>query len=127
MARPTKLTQELKDSASQYLELYSDIGHLVPSVQGLARYLKVAESSIYKWADEDEAFSGTLADIKTYQLFDLMNGGLSGDLNATIAKLMLANHGHSDKVDTTLSGGDKPIETDNKWTVEFVNATPESQ
>ena len=121
MGRPTKLTDELKATANTYLDVYSDLGHVVPSIQGLAIFLKVAESSIYKWGDECEAFSGTLSDIKTYQHFDLVNGGLNGDHNSTIAKLMLANHGHSDKVDQTISGGDKAIEVNGTaWIYEGV-------
>ena len=105
--RPTKLTDELISKAEMYLTDYPSNGDIVPTVAGLSVYLDVAKSSIYKYRDESDRFSDTLERIESLQESKLVNGGLMGDFNATIAKLMLSNHGYSEKqvVDNTSSDG----------------------
>ena len=46
------------------------------------------------WLSE---FLDTLELIKSRQEVELINKGLKGEFNASIAKLMLANHGYSEK------------------------------
>lgn len=105
--RPTKLTDELISKAEMYLTDYQSNGDIVPTVAGLSVYLDIAKSSIYKYRDESTRFSDTLERIESLQESKLVNGGLMGDFNATIAKLMLSNHGYSEKqvVDNTSSDG----------------------
>lgn len=105
--RPTKLTDELISKAEMYLTDYPSNGDIVPTVAGLSVYLDIAKSSIYKYRDESARFSDTLERIESLQESKLVNGGLMGDFNATIAKLMLSNHGYSEKqvVDNTSSDG----------------------
>ena len=105
--RPTKLTDELVSKAEMYLTDYPSNGDIVPTVAGLSVYLDIAKSSIYKYRDESDRFSDTLERIESLQESKLVNGGLLGDFNATIAKLMLYNHGYSEKqvVDNTSSDG----------------------
>lgn len=105
--RPTKLTDELISKAEMYLTDYPSNGDIVPTVAGLSVYLDIAKSSIYKYRDESARFSDTLERIESLQESKLVNGGLLGDFNATIAKLMLSNHGYSEKqvVDNTSSDG----------------------
>ena len=105
--RPTKLTDELIGKAEMYLTDYPSNGDIVPTVAGLSVYLDIAKSSIYKYRDESDRFSDTLERIESLQESKLVNGGLIGDFNATIAKLMLSNHGYSEKqvVDNTSSDG----------------------
>ena len=81
----------------------------LPSIEGLARYLGVARSSVYKWSEENPEFSDILEDILAEQANRLMNMGLSGDYNSTIAKLILTKHGYTDKTDLT-SGGQPIVE-----------------
>lgn len=77
----------------------------LPSVEGLALFLKVHRDTIYDWAKKHEIFSDTLERISQVQKKNLINNGLSGTYNSTIAKLMLAsNHDMRDKSDMT-SGG----------------------
>lgn len=105
--RPTKLTDELISKAEMYLTDYPSNGDIVPTIAGLSVYLDIAKSSIYKYRDESDRFSDTLERIESLQESKLVNGGLLGDFNATIAKLMLSNHGYSEKqvVDNTSSDG----------------------
>jgi F0F1-type ATP synthase gamma subunit len=41
-----------------------------------------------------------------------MNCGLTGEFNSTIAKLALANHGHSEKSQTDITSGGEKIKND---------------
>ncbi len=129
MGRPTDYTEAILESAQNYLERYEDAGDVIPSVAGLSVYLKKARSTIYKWAGEDDktAFSDILDDILAKQEQVLMNKGLTGDFNSAIVKLALGKHGYSEKTQQELSGpGGGAVHTDNKFTVEFVNAAPKS-
>ena len=82
---------------------------------------------VYRWAeDEGKEFKDILGQINNDQELVTFNKSLTGEYNATIAKLLLGKHGYHDKADNTVSGPNgKPIE--NKWTVEFVNATPKDK
>jgi len=114
MGRHTECSQEMADKANEYIENYAELGDQIPSVVGMAIELNVAESTLYKWAeDEHFDFSETLAFCKTSQHRQLVNKGLSGEFNATITKLALANHGYSEKTSTDLTSGGEPIK--NEW------------
>jgi len=82
----------------------------LPSIEGLALYLGIHRSTVYEWADTYEEFSDILEKILAEQAQRLVNMGLSGDYNPTIAKLILTKHGYSDRTDVT-SGG-QPIVAD---------------
>ncbi len=107
MARPTKYNKTILEKANTYVTDFKEAhGHIVPSVAGLGKVLGITRETIYQWAnDEDKKeFSDTLARIMSDQEFWLQNGGLDGSLNSNITKLMLFNHGHSDKLDQKMSG-----------------------
>ena len=121
--RPTGYSDDLVEKARQYIEgdydtIYS---HSIPSHLGLCEALSVSKTSLYKWAGEEgkEAFADILAKCNAKQHNILISKGLSGDFNASIAKLVLGKHGYHDRVESTGADGG-PIQ--NKWTVEIVNA-----
>lgn len=100
--RPTKYTDEIQQKADQYVEYaYMEMGDVVPSQEGLAEYLELSRSTICLWATDGEhlSFSDTFDRLKSKQARLLINGGLSSDMNSTIAKLMLHNHGYSDRTE----------------------------
>ena len=113
IGRPSLLNKALLEKAKHYmLEGYKEIENIVPSVAGLCCYLGVSKSSVYLWAEDNETnkndpirkeFSDTLEAILTKQEMLLINGGLSQAFSGTITKLMLANHGYSDKVQTDVT------------------------
>lgn len=117
MARPTTLNEALINKASEYLDVYQDLGQVVPSVIGLCSYLDVSKSIMYKWKADRASIEllDTLDRIEENQYLGLVNGGLSNALNSNITKLMLANHGLSDKVqvDNTSSDGSMSPSFDN--------------
>jgi hypothetical protein len=127
--RPSKYSDELCRKARLYVKGgYAEAGDVVPQIAGLACELGIRRETIYAWVQEPdkEEFSNIVAECLSAQERKLFNGSLSGDLNPAISKLMLTKHGYSERIQQEVSGADGgPIKTDNKWTVEFVNATPE--
>lgn len=105
MARPTILTDELIEKAEGYID-YRLEQKLLPTIEGLAVYLGINRDTVYDWKNKHERFSDIYEDIMATQGDQLVNKGLSGEYNSTIAKLILTKHDYSDKQDIT-SGGDK--------------------
>jgi hypothetical protein len=98
MARPTNLTDEVLETARDYVENYQSYGDVVPSVVGLCKAINRSKSSVYRWAEEENnGFWDTLEAIKENQERVTLNGSLTNEFNAAISKLILANHGYSDK------------------------------
>lgn len=129
MGRPTKYNKEIQEKADEYVESFASHGDVIPTVEGLCLILDIRTQTAYNWADDKPEFFDTLDRIKAKQKQGLVNGSLRGEYNSAIAKLLLShNHGVKETTATEHTGKDgQPIETDNKWTVEFVNATPESK
>lgn len=105
VGRPSELADCLEKAKEYLLGGYKTFGDVVPSIAGLACYLGKHRDSMYEYAKKSDDFSDTLKSIKTIQENSLINGGLKGDFNPTIAKLMLANHGYSDKQEVTGADG----------------------
>ena len=126
MARPTKCTPELIEKAQHYLDHYDTEvynSQSVPTIEGLALAVNLARSTVHKWAtEEDKAdFSDIVENILTKQAINLSQGGLLGDYNASIAKLMLTKHGYSDKVEQDVKG--TQTVTHKGLTLEFIDST----
>jgi hypothetical protein len=126
MARPSKYNESIQQKADSYLHgtykavdpdtgketaqpLYCEDGSVIPSIEGLAEWLKVNRSTVYQWQTDDKSceidgqivrFSDTLDQILSVQKRLTLNNGLKGLFNSNIAKLVLANHGMHDKVDS---------------------------
>lgn len=111
--RPTKWNSDDHDSDTlsktrEYIEscIDEDNGNVkivkLPSLQGLAAFLGVGTSTLDNWVlktedtplkeEERIEFLGTLNKLKGIQGERLINKGLSGDYNPTIAKLLLMNN-----------------------------------
>lgn len=106
--RPTKLTPEIQTLADDYIRASAnELDEVIPSAAGLAVYIGVGKKTLYNWAETSPEFLHTLNDINAAQELKALNGGLSNRYNATITKLVLANHGYSDKheVDNKSSDG----------------------
>lgn len=98
----------------------------IPTVEGFARYIGVNKTSLYEWkslaeqeinddmTDEEvlaiqkyQMFSNSLDQIVEEQKRKLIENGLAGNYNSTIAKLILSsNHGMAEntKADVTSNG-----------------------
>lgn len=102
IGRPSKMLESIEPAMRYLRGDYAIDGGVIPTVAGLACYLGVSRSSVNKWAAEDKSeggFSDIVEGILSMQEFKLVNGGLKGDYNPTIAKLLLTKHGYSDKAE----------------------------
>lgn len=101
MARPTKYHDGMPDLVMQYLDEYTNMGHPVPTIAGLSVFLDLTRETIHDWLKhEDKAlFSDNVKKLMAQQEIGLSTGGLMGDYNASISKLMLTKHNYSDKTE----------------------------
>lgn len=109
MARPTNLTPELLVKCKLYLDgAWAEEGDVVPSIAGLAVFLGVTKVTLHEWkrkgvesanSDDVEQFSYYYEQCQVKQEQKLINCGLTGDFTPAIAKMLLAGHGHSDKIE----------------------------
>ena len=97
--RPTKYNEQMLKLANAYIDNHEDYGDPVPIAAGMAVELGVGKRSLYDWAEKHPEFSHTLSRLQDKQEQMLASGALTNKLNATIAKLMLHNHGYSDKAE----------------------------
>lgn len=104
--RPTEYCDELQAKADAYANGgFVECGDVIPSRAGLAVELGLSRSTLANWEKFHE-FLVTLDKIAFLQERISLNGGLRGELNATIVKLLLANHGYSDKVQQDVTSSD---------------------
>lgn len=120
--RPTSYSEETLTKAREYLlscedkeiERGSDerpeytIKVKLPTKGGLARYLGVSRETLYAWSKEKPEFSDIMEDLGAEQEDKLINNGLSGDYNPTIAKVLLTKHGYREGIDNTTNDKDLP-------------------
>lgn len=115
VGRPSELNADVIECAWSYVKGgFRDVPNLIPSVAGLAFALGKSRECMYEWARQNDEFSDILSAIQTTQEMMLIDGGLSGDFNATITKMMMTKHGYSDKVENEVSGSlnmniDRPL------------------
>lgn len=126
IGRPSGLTPELIEKAKDYLlDGYSDFGNIVPSVAGLGCFLGISRSTIYEYKALSKEFSDTLDAILMKQEMLLINGGLNQTFSGTITKLMLANHGYSEKTQTDITTNGESI--NKPTTINLVGLKPNDE
>lgn len=126
--RPTEYSKEILQKTIQYLqeavdkpekelvglsvkgtELYKTKFRVnLPTIEGLAYYLKINRDTIYEWSKLHQEFSDIIEDLKSKQAQELISKGLSGDYNPTIAKVLLTKHGYREGTDVTTNNKDLP-------------------
>ncbi len=109
--RPTEYTPELLEKAYEYLKTCVDTEEdkengikqkvKIPSKGGLAVALNVSRDSLYEWAKNHKEFSDIMEQMSSIQEERLLNKGLSGDYNPTIAKVLLTKHGYREGIEQT--------------------------
>lgn len=124
LGRPSKYTPELLEKARDYIDNHVQYGDVVPSHAGLATEIDITRATLYAWANDKEKqdFSDILDKCNRKQERMLLSGSLVGDMNASIAKLMLGKHGYQEKHQQEVTGANGgAIKSENKWTVEIVD------
>lgn len=94
--------QVVKQSSDKY-EMYDNkLKVNLPTIEGFALFIGVSKRSLYDWEKQHPDFLHALDKIRTEQQKRLIDNGLSGDYNSTIAKLILSsNHGMRERADVT--------------------------
>jgi len=114
LVRARKYLAQAKDEEQQQLtglsvkgtELYKNKLRVnLPSIEGLALYLGIDRSTIYDWESQEDKgeFSNIIGELRAKQARELINKGLSGDYNPTIAKVLLSKHGYKEEKDINLA------------------------
>lgn len=89
-------------------EPYIHYNPKIPTIEGLAYELKVNKTTIYEWENKFEEFSNVIDELRNKQASQLVNKGLSGQYNSTIAKVLLTKHGYREGADLTTNDKDLP-------------------
>ena len=101
--RPIEFSDQIITDAYDYITRCEDtfkdnkLKVNLPSIEGLALHLEIARSTVYKWQSEYPEFSDILELLLQKQAQALLNNGLSGSYNSTIAKLILSKHGYTER------------------------------
>ncbi len=116
VGRPTSYTEEILLKTITYVESCNDIDEdkessikakvNLPSIEGLAYEIKINRDTIYEWCKVNKDFSDIIDDLKAKQARILLNKGLSGEYNSTIAKVLLTKHGYREGIETTDKDGE---------------------
>ena len=95
---PPKYTEEqIVDITLKYLK-DCEKNEELPTIAGLAVTAEVGRNVLYRYAkDYNQVFKNIFERLLSEQERKLVNKGLKGDYNSTIAKLILTKHGYSDK------------------------------
>ena len=122
--RPTKYSEDLQKKADRYVNgEHADAGDVVPTMAGLACHLHINRSTVHEWIKTNEIFSDTLDRLMMTQERMLVSGGITGAYNSTISKLMLANHGYSEKIQQDQVCSDGSMTAPTKIEIIAVDAT----
>lgn len=102
--RPTDYNEETVTDAHDYVQNTQDRFDKdgkriveIPTIEGLAMHLEVSRSTVYLWAKEYPEFSDIIERLQQKQAIALLNNGLAGNYNPTIAKVLLTKHGYTER------------------------------
>lgn len=111
--RPTKYDKDILKNTQKYIASCEDSFERVlqskgkrsvmytnkfrvklPTLEGLAYFLHINKDTIQDWKKKHVEFSVLIDDLLAKQAERLVNNGLTGDYNPTIAKVLLTKHGY---------------------------------
>src|SRR3989344_5056457 len=103
IGRPTNYSEELCSKANRYLKEFEK-DEPVPTMAGLAFFLKIPRQKIYEYKEKHEEFRDIVEILMGLQEMKLLSGSLTNKLNSKISTLMLSKHGYSNKEEVEHSG-----------------------
>lgn len=127
--RPTKYDPAFIKEIDVYLKMRKDKiskhGVIIvdlPTIEDFATHLDVNKTTLYEWRKEHTEFSNSLDKILAEQQKRLLNMGLSGHYNSTIAKLILSNnHNMKDQTENTIKASQEDRDMINGALYGFIN------
>ncbi len=119
--RPSEYDEHHLKTARQYILIgYSNVGDVIPTIEGLAEILVKSKQTLLDWGKQHPEFLDALEELKGKQARLLQNYGLMGKFAPVITKLMLsANHGMKEKTEQDITSQGEKIQG---ITVELVRA-----
>lgn len=108
IGRPTKYNDEMQAKAERYAFEWQEIGDVIPSRVGLCCWLSICKQTSYEWEIHPQ-FLDTLRTIDTLQEYIALNKGVTGEFNSNLTKLILSNHGYSDKQQTDITSSGQSL------------------
>ena len=109
--RPSEYKPEYVEKVDEYIQLSLEQEKTtteLPTLVGLAIYLDKVVNTLKNWSKKHPEFLTALRKLQAYQERELINRGLLGTYNSTIAKLILSsNHMMTERIDQT--SGDEPM------------------
>lgn len=109
--RPTTKPENISELVGNYLKEAKQLIEL-PSVAGLASFIGCSKASLYGWAKDDPQFLDSLDKLNLEQEKVVLNKSLNNEWNSAISKLILHNHGYTDKQQMEMSGALKVLKLD---------------
>ena len=100
---PSEYGEHVVQKTIQYIETEFMKDEPVPTIAGLAVYLKKSRQSLYEYAKAYQEFGDIIRELLALQEKKLLAGGLGNKLNPAIVKLMLGRHGYTDKSEDVTS------------------------
>ena len=111
IGRPSKYSDAIQEKADEYFYHFDYDGDVIPTAAGLAIYLGVNKSTLYEWAGKYKDFSDSLERLNGLQEKLTVNKSLIGDFNPAVSKLILHNHGYSERQEIDMSSSDGTMAT----------------
>jgi len=99
VGRPTRYNKSILEKANSYISGEYEKEEVIPTIAGLSLHLDISRDTVYDWSSQDDKreFSDIVSKLMAWQEVKLTNGGITGNFNASITKLMLTKHGYTDK------------------------------
>lgn len=127
--RPVEYTEEVVKKLPEYLQWCKD-NESLPKRAGFAVYIGVSKSTLWEWEQKERQLSNALKELDSIQENQIIDNALVNKYNAVISKLLLSNHGYSDKsqVDQTVKATveEKP-DMDTKEKIDYLMSKLEEQ
>jgi hypothetical protein len=128
VGRPSDYDKSVLDKAMKYINggfAHSQFNEVIPCTAGLARWLEISSTTLFRWGQEKEEFRDILNILKDVQHVIALNGGASGKMNAMIISRVLAKHGYTDKQEIDMTSSDKSM-TPTRAPIDASKLSPEA-
>ena len=111
VGRPTNYTADMPERVRAYIrrcaktEIDQTKAKELPTICGFAVLIGTSTQTLDNWKAKHTEFLGALEELLDTQHDRLINRGLAGTYNPTIAKLLLSsNHGHAEQSNLKIEG-----------------------